>query len=470
MAKPYGAVGLAASVLALAGGGIALGLELERRLVSKRLHAERGEVDEEPFFSLRSPGPVVTTPDGVQLHTEVDELPADGGDSPAGPDDELTLVLVHGYVLSLDCWHFQRKYFRNKIRIVLYDQRSHGRSGRSAGELCRVPQLAKDLLQVLDEVAGDGPVVLAGHSMGGMTIMHLAKDHPELFGTRIHGVALFSTAAGEMADPEREVPKAVNAVIFRIAVFYCGSILLLVSMLPTKEYKSGISPFVTVFDRMGLTWMGTAIQVVLIIAALSSLNSGLYSTGRVLRSLGMAKQAPAFTLKMSASGVPWAGIVMTSIVYVFGAVLNALAPDAFEIALEAAAIGVLFTWGTIFLCQLRLRQLTDAGVLPPSRFQAPGSPWTSYLGLTFLVLVVVGMAISGWQSSPYFWHKTNFIVVVFGIPIIALLMVVGWFIVRRNVIAHTGGRIRAVWSLTGPTYADHQTAGAAAGPDPQSHP
>ncbi|BAK34218.1 peptidase S33 family protein [Microlunatus phosphovorus NM-1] len=208
MAKPYGAVGLAASVLALAGGGIALGLELERRLVSKRLHAERGEVDEEPFFSLRSPGPVVTTPDGVQLHTEVDELPADGGDSPAGPDDELTLVLVHGYVLSLDCWHFQRKYFRNKIRIVLYDQRSHGRSGRSAGELCRVPQLAKDLLQVLDEVAGDGPVVLAGHSMGGMTIMHLAKDHPELFGTRIHGVALFSTAAGEMADysPIRGLP------------------------------------------------------------------------------------------------------------------------------------------------------------------------------------------------------------------------------------------------------------------------
>ncbi len=283
-------------------------------------------------------------------------------------------------------------------------------------------------------------------------------------------IEMVGVAAGEMADPEREVPKAVNAVIFRIAVFYCGSILLLVSMLPTKEYKSGISPFVTVFDRMGLTWMGTAIQVVLIIAALSSLNSGLYSTGRVLRSLGMAKQAPAFTLKMSASGVPWAGIVMTSIVYVFGAVLNALAPDAFEIALEAAAIGVLFTWGTIFLCQLRLRQLTDAGVLPPSRFQAPGSPWTSYLGLTFLVLVVVGMAISGWQSSPYFWHKTNFIVVVFGIPIIALLMVVGWFIVRRNVIAHTGGRIRAVWSLTGPTYADHQTAGAAAGPDPQSHP
>ena len=204
-----GAFGLAASVLALAGGGIALGLELERRIVSKRLHAERDDAaDDEPFFSLRSSGPQVVTPDGVRLHTEVDELPADGNASPAGPDDELTLVLVHGYALSLDCWHFQRKHFRGKVRIVLYDQRSHGRSNRSAGELCRVPQLAEDLLQVLDAVVGDGPVVLAGHSMGGMTIMRLALTHPELFGTRIRGVALFSTAAGEMADysPIRGLP------------------------------------------------------------------------------------------------------------------------------------------------------------------------------------------------------------------------------------------------------------------------
>ena len=210
MRRRAGALGLAASVLALAGGGVALGLELERRIVSKRLHAERDEVDDEPFFSLRSSGPAVVTPDGVRLHTEVDELPADGGDSPLGADDALTLVLVHGYALSLDCWHFQRKLFRNKIRIVLYDQRSHGRSGRSDGEHCRVPQLAEDLLQVLDEVVGDGPVVLAGHSMGGMTIMHLAQlTHPELFvDQRARGVALFSTAAGEMADysPIRGLP------------------------------------------------------------------------------------------------------------------------------------------------------------------------------------------------------------------------------------------------------------------------
>jgi L-asparagine permease len=265
-------------------------------------------------------------------------------------------------------------------------------------------------------------------------------------------IEMVGVAAGEMEDARREVPKAVNAVIFRIAIFYCGSILLLVSMLPTSEYKAGISPFVTVFDRLGLGWISTLIQVVLIIAALSSLNSGLYSTGRVLRSLGMAKQAPAFTLKMSKQGVPWAGILMTSVVFVFGAVLNYLIPDAFEVALEAAAIGVLFTWATIFLCQLRLRQLVGKGVIPASPFQMPGHPYTSIIGLVFLVLVLVGLAVSGWQSSPYFLHKTTFLVVVFGIPVLALALEIGWRVAKPKVVANTGNRLKAVWSDDGPTY------------------
>jgi len=265
-------------------------------------------------------------------------------------------------------------------------------------------------------------------------------------------IEMVGVAAGEMEDSTTEVPKAVNAVIFRIAVFYCGSILLLVSMLPTTEYKSGTSPFVTVFERMGMTWMSQLIQAVLIVAALSSLNAGLYSTGRVLRSLGMSKQAPRFCLKMSESGVPWAGIVMTSVVYVFGSLLNFLAPDAFEIALEAAAIGVIFTWGTIFASQLRLRKLSDAGVIPASPFRMPGYPYTSWIGLAFLAMVLVGMAISGWQASPYLAHKVNFLVIVFGIPILAVVLAIGWRAVKPAVVANTGNRIESVWTEDGPRY------------------
>ena len=151
-------LGLVASVAALAAGGIAMGIELERRVVAKRIRRS-SQANLEDFFSLRSDGPEVITPDGVVLHTEVDE----------GPSDDFTLVFVHGYGLNLDCWHFQRLHFRGRLRQVFYDQRSHGRSSRSEAELCRIPQLADDLYQVLQEVVGDAPVIMIGHSMGGMT-------------------------------------------------------------------------------------------------------------------------------------------------------------------------------------------------------------------------------------------------------------------------------------------------------------
>jgi L-asparagine permease len=137
---------------------------------------------------------------------------------------------------------------------------------------------------------------------------------------------------------------------------------------------------------------------------------------------------------------------------VFGSLLNFLVPDAFEIALEAAAIGVIFTWGTIFASQLRLRKLTDAGVIPPSPFRMPGSPYTSYIGLAFLAMVLVGMAISGWQSSPYLSHKINFLVIVFGIPILAVVLAIGWRAVRPAVVANTGDRLESVWADDGPRY------------------
>jgi pimeloyl-ACP methyl ester carboxylesterase len=190
-------LGLVASVAALAAGGVALGIELERRIVSKRI-SRTSEANLEQFFAVRSQGPDVITPDGVVLHTEVDE----------GEADDITLVFVHGYALNLDCWHFQRLHFRGQLREVFYDQRSHGRSSRSEAELCRIPQLAEDLFQVLQELVGGARVILIGHSMGGMAIMRLAQTRPELFGSQVLGVALFCTSAGEMADysPIRGIP------------------------------------------------------------------------------------------------------------------------------------------------------------------------------------------------------------------------------------------------------------------------
>ena len=173
-------------VVGLAAAGAGVGVSRQRRRIEAR-----GADDAPDFGSLRAAPVTVVAEDGTPLHVEVDEA-----------DSAVTVVFVHGYALELDCWHFQREHLRGRTRAVFYDQRSHGRSGRSPLGNATIDRLGEDLLSVLDAVVPSGPVVLVGHSMGGMTIAALAEQHPELFGDRIVGVALISTTAGGL-DPSR---------------------------------------------------------------------------------------------------------------------------------------------------------------------------------------------------------------------------------------------------------------------------
>ncbi|TDE02459.1 alpha/beta hydrolase [Jiangella asiatica] len=146
----------------------------------------------EPFGTLRGEPRVVTTDDGVDLHVEVDE-PADG-------DTDLTLVFCHGFALTQDAWHFQRRDLRGTARLVFWDQRGHGRSAALPEDAeLSFHRLGTDLGQVVDAVAPAGPVILVGHSMGGMTLQALAEARSELFGDRIVGVALIATS-GQRLD------------------------------------------------------------------------------------------------------------------------------------------------------------------------------------------------------------------------------------------------------------------------------
>ncbi len=157
----------------------------ERQLIRRR----RDAIDDDDLLGgFEGKAVEVIADDGTVLHAEIDE--------PDSPSDEPTLVFVHGYALNLDCWHFQRERFQGERRMVFYDQRSHGRSDRSEKENATVDQLGHDLRAVIDQLVPEGPVILLGHSMGGMTVISLAEHHPELFGDKVVGVALISTTAG----------------------------------------------------------------------------------------------------------------------------------------------------------------------------------------------------------------------------------------------------------------------------------
>jgi pimeloyl-ACP methyl ester carboxylesterase len=217
-------LGAAAGAAGIAVAGTAVGVARHRRVI-----ARRGAGDATPFGSLRSKPITVVADDGVPLHVEVDELAPDEDNgrrrTRRAAHPPLTVVFCHGYALNLDCWHFQRAGYRGLVRSVFYDQRSHGRSGRSTLGHATIDQLGRDLKQILDEVVPEGPVVLVGHSMGGMTIIALAEQHPELFGDRVAGVALISTTAGGL-DPSRIllpiVPLSIGGEITHRAVRLLG--------------------------------------------------------------------------------------------------------------------------------------------------------------------------------------------------------------------------------------------------------
>jgi pimeloyl-ACP methyl ester carboxylesterase len=218
-------VGILGAVVALAAGGAAVGLHVAKAAARRVQAGEFGPAGStRSAAELRATDPLgsaalppdrtalVTADDGVLL--SVDEV---------GPmDAPLTVVFVHGYTLSMASWGFQRRTLASELatanghrpdaRLVFYDQRGHGTSGRGDAERSTMEQLGNDLAAVLAARVPRGPIVLVGHSMGGMTVMALAAVHPELFGDRIVGVALMSTSSGNLADLDFGLPELLTRV------------------------------------------------------------------------------------------------------------------------------------------------------------------------------------------------------------------------------------------------------------------
>lgn len=246
-------------------------------------------------------------------------------------------------------------------------------------------------------------------------------------------IELIGTAAGETANPEKVMPKAINTVIIRIAVFYVGSLVLLSLLLPYSAYSAGESPFVTFFGSIGVQGMDVVMNLVVLTAALSSLNAGLYSTGRIMRSMSLNGSAPKFAGRMNKAGVPYGGIVITAVVAVLGVVLNAVVPaKAFEIVLNFAAIGIIASWAMIVLCQMALVKSAKRGEQDRPSFRMPFAPVSGWVTLGFLALVLVMMAFDNPVGT---WTIAS-------LAIIIPLIIGGWYLCRGRINEIAKARLR----------------------------
>ena len=261
-----------------------------------------------------------------------------------------------------------------------------------------------------------------GFFPGGMTpVVALTLGVIFAFG----GTEMVGVAAGETKDAEKILPKAINSMILRIFVFYVGSVVLMALVLPYTAYSANESPFVTFFTGIGIPHAGDVIQIIVLTAALSSLNAGLYSTGRTLRSLAMAGEAPKIAAKLNRHQVPAGGIIITASLGLIGVALSAFLPEnAFEIVMNLAGIGIAGTWCMVLLTHTRFLRLVKRGEEVRPEYHMPGAPVTNYVSLAFLIIVVLSNITT---------HSGRWTLLLFALVVIA--MVIGWYAVRDNVMS-----------------------------------
>ena len=216
------------------------------------------------------------------------------------------------------------------------------------------------------------------------------------------GIELIGMAAAEAQDPEKTIPKAINQVVFRILIFYIGSLTILLSLVPWNQLDLGgldKSPFVMIFSQMGIEWAAHLLNFVILTAALSVYNSGMYANSRML--FGLAKQgnAPKIFLKVNKQGVPIPAVLFSAVL-IFGCVLlNYFVPEEALSHLMYIVVGALvLNWAMISLTHLKFTS-TLKKLAIPTKFPALWSPFSNYLVLAFIAVVLYIMWTQGFKET-----------------------------------------------------------------------
>jgi amino acid transporter, AAT family len=236
------------------------------------------------------------------------------------------------------------------------------------------------------------------------------------------GVELIGVTAGEAENPQVVLPRATNGVILRILIFYLGALLVIMSVVPWNELDPDVSPFVFVFQKLQVPAAASLITAVVITAAASSCNSGLFSTGRMLWSLAQRGHGPQVFARLNAQQVPAAGIHASAAVMLLAVVLNYWVPkEVFTWVTSITLIGTLWTWGIILVSHRNYRLGVRAGRVAAAPFRMPGAPYANWAVLAFLVVV-----------SALLWLDKDTRVALFVAPFWFALLGVGYASLRHR--------------------------------------
>lgn len=208
------------------------------------------------------------------------------------------------------------------------------------------------------------------------------------------GLEMVGITAAEAEDPHHSIPKATNQVVYRILIFYIGSLAVLLSLYPWGKVVEGGSPFVMIFHALDSNLVATILNVVVLTAALSVYNSGVYCNSRMLFGLASQGNAPKLLTKVNKRGVPILSIALSALATSAGVVINYIMPGkAFELLMALVVSTLVINWVMICLAHLKFRAAKEReGVVP--RFKALWYPYGNYLCLLFLMLILVIMYLT----------------------------------------------------------------------------
>lgn len=208
------------------------------------------------------------------------------------------------------------------------------------------------------------------------------------------GVELIGITAGEADRPQESIPKAINQVVWRILLFYVGALLVLTIIYPWNLVGTTGSPFVEIFSAIGIPAAAGILNVVVLTAALSTYNSGLYSNGRMIYNLALHGSAPKVFAVLSKAGAPLYSILFSSALTLIAVVLNFLVPGkVFMYLMSVATMAAITNWIMILITQLKFRRTKqESGQADKLAFKLPLYPISNYISLAFLVMVIVLMA------------------------------------------------------------------------------